>query len=204
MTDHDHLWLTRSPSTGIETSRAVSPITTTTAANSRPALQRRATSQPPPRSKVRFNLSPQSDSPTSSGPSSPTKIRQRRQRSSVSNNASHHESGYGSDDVNNHSRDTDSRRRHRSDKAPEEARSPSPASSASTVDLPERFDKYGRPLPERGENDFADRFQEILEGKGSMGRLLRNWGLTGSGNNNDDEQRPGGGSGEGRRSRRRR
>ncbi|KAL9103304.1 MAG: hypothetical protein Q9163_001646 [Psora crenata] len=181
---------------GVITPRAASPITNTTA-NSRPALQRRATSQPPPRTKVRFNLSPQSDSPTSPTPSSPTKIRQRRQRASASSNASHHSSGYDSDDVNSRHRDS-GRRHRRSDKARKDSRSPSPASSNSTIDLPERFDKYGRPLPGTGENDFADKFQEILEGKGSMGRLLKSWGLAGDGSNDDD------GENGGRKRRRRR
>ena len=182
---------------GLETPRAASPITTGT--NTRPTLQRRATSQPPPQSKVRFNLSPQPASPTSSGPSSPTQIRRRRQRESISNNASHHSSGYDSDDPDEHRSSDQSRRQSRGKNRDDHGgrRGASPASSESTVDLPERFDQYGRPLPEKGENEFADKFQEILAGKGSMGKLLKSWGLTGDGS--EDE----GGSGGGRRRRRR-
>ena len=85
--------------------------------------------------------------------------------------------------------------------------------SDSTEELPARFDKYGRRLPERGENDLADRFEEILKGRGGgVGRFLKHWGL-GTGNDAEgraaaaaaatEESSSAGGSGSGRRRRRR-
>ena len=64
--------------------------------------------------------------------------------------------------------------------------------------MPDRFDKYGRPLPTEGQrdNNLADRFEEIFQGKRGMGRLLRSWGLGGDESDEDD--------GEGRRRRRKR
>lgn len=51
-------------------------------------------------------------------------------------------------------------------------RSPSPAPSDATVDLPDRFDKYGRRKPERGEDPLADQIEEIFAGKGTAGKIF--------------------------------
>jgi hypothetical protein len=73
-------------------------------------------------------------------------------------------------------------------------RSPSPAPSDATVELPPRFDKYGRPKPEKGEDLLADTLEEVLSGNGFAGKLFTR--LTGALGLDDNE---GGGS----RSRRR-
>ena len=164
----------------------------------RPGLQRRATSQPPPatRTKVRFaDQSPES-SPTSSGPATPTRIRQRRSGAAQSTSAQPHD-GYESDDAveQQHRR----RRRRHTEAGKERDRSDSPPASDSTEELPDRFDKYGRPLPQTDENHFSDKFEELLAGKGGMGRLLRSWGLGG-----DAEEKADGISGSGSEKRRRR
>ena len=201
--------------TGLNTPRASSPniIKPTT---TRPTLQRRATSQPPPRSKVRFNLSPpRSVSPGSdaSGASTPSRIRHRRARAAATENGANERAldGYESDDAIN-----DRRRRHSNKdsvhgsrtkdktKAKDRARSSSPADSESTVDMPDRFDKNGRPLPAGGTRDdnIADTFGGILQGKGGMGKLLRSWGL--GGDESDDDERRRDSEGDGRRRRRKR
>jgi hypothetical protein len=66
----------------------------------------------------------------------------------------------------------------------------SPASDA-TVDLPERFDKYGRKKPESGEDLLADKLEAFLAGKGATRVLFGNFadGLLGG-------SRSGSGSGE--------
>jgi hypothetical protein len=66
----------------------------------------------------------------------------------------------------------------------------SPASD-ETVDLPERFDKYGRKKPEAGEDLLAGRLEEFLNGKGAARKLFGNFadGLLGG-------SRGGSGSGE--------
>lgn len=48
----------------------------------------------------------------------------------------------------------------------------SPAPSDATIDLPERFDKYGRKMPEPGEDPLADKLDHILAGKGAAGMLF--------------------------------
>lgn len=66
----------------------------------------------------------------------------------------------------------------------------SPASDA-TVELPERFDKYGRRKTEPGEDFLADKLEEFLNGKGAARKLFGNFadGLLGG-------TRGGSGSGE--------
>lgn len=51
----------------------------------------------------------------------------------------------------------------------------SPAPSDETIDLPERFDKYGRKKPEADEDPSADRLDNILAGKGTTGKLFGNF-----------------------------
>ena len=50
----------------------------------------------------------------------------------------------------------------------------SPAPSDETIDLPERFDKYGRKMPEPGDDPLADRLDHILAGRGAAGMLFGN------------------------------
>ncbi|KAL6714705.1 hypothetical protein ACLMJK_008130 [Lecanora helva] len=187
---------------GVNTPRAQSP--------SRPPLQRRATSQPPPATKsVKFNLSPTSS--TGSGPDSPTQIRNRRERassgSSKHSHHHHHDGGYDSEDSSRHNdrsqrHDEDrSKRRHcRASVDNPRARDHSPTSSDSTIDLPDRFDKRGRPIPNQRDDDddpLAGKIQDLLSGKGGVGRFLQS--LSGGGSGESE-----GGDGDGRRRRRRR
>ncbi len=44
--------------------------------------------------------------------------------------------------------------------------------SGETVELPPRFDEYGRPKADRGEDLFADRLEDLLAGRGTAGRFL--------------------------------
>jgi hypothetical protein len=50
----------------------------------------------------------------------------------------------------------------------------SPASDV-TVELPERFDKYGRKKPEPGEDVLADKLEAFLAGKGAARKLFGNF-----------------------------
>ena len=50
----------------------------------------------------------------------------------------------------------------------------SPASE-ETVDLPERFDKYGRKKPEAREDFLADKLEEFLNGEGAARKLFGNF-----------------------------
>lgn len=63
------------------------------------------------------------------------------------------------------------------------ARSQSAASddSGETVVLPDRFDRDGRKKPERGDDPVAEKLEEILQGKGRMGRLLQRFTDLGGG-----------------------
>ena len=74
--------------------------------------------------------------------------------------------------------DSDTRETHRhsrtKDRGPPQPREPSPAHSDSTVDLPPRFDKDGRPKPQKGEDPIADKIEEFLSGKGSASKFLKN------------------------------
>ena len=51
-------------------------------------------------------------------------------------------------------------------------RSPSPAPSDATLELPPRFDQYGRRRPEKGEDPLADALEDILSGNGPAGKLF--------------------------------
>lgn len=186
-------------------------------ATTRPTLQRRATSQPPPGSKVRFNLSPpRSISPNSnsSGASTPSRIRHRRARAATADNGQNKrdQDGYESDDVINDRRrrhstiDNENGSRTNKAKAKDQARASSPADSENTTeDVPDRFDKHGRPLHAGGirDDNIADRFGDILQGKGGMGKLLRSWGLGGDDSDEDEPRRDSAGDGRRRRRKRR-
>ncbi|KAL9044670.1 MAG: hypothetical protein Q9214_002208, partial [Letrouitia sp. 1 TL-2023] len=183
----------------------------------------RASSQPPSKS-VQFDL----HTPNSTGTSSPTQIRKRRQRASSSSN----DKGYRSDDYDSersfsdnpstapssfsthhrhrHSYDhTNGTPRHKhSHRQPpsnansstntlvNSARSPSPTQSDATIDLPDRFNKRGEKIPERGEDPIKDVMDDFLNGSGGggLGKFVR--GFLGS---EDDAMGDGG-----RRRRRRR
>ena len=126
----------------------------------RPVAEARASSQPPATSKtVQFDLSP-----SSSDPNSPDKIRKRRHRSSNND----HDNEYDSDSSTllDHDRHDRHNRRHHHEKSShhDRGRSPSPAHSDSTVDLPERFDEDGRPLEHSGEDPLVHTIQDLIGG----------------------------------------
>ena len=52
------------------------------------------------------------------------------------------------------------------------ARSPSPTESDATVDLPERFNKNGERIPEKGEDPIKDVVDGLLGGKG-LGKFVK-------------------------------
>ena len=167
--------LTKIP-TGVNTPRAQSP--------SRPTLQRRASSQPPPTTKtVQFAL----DTPPSSGSDSPKQIRKRRQHASSSKHTQH--DGYNSEDgsASRKNKSRSGRRRHRHSSGDDHPGSSSPAESDSTVELPERFDERGQPLPPQDDDPMAH-IEELLGGRGSVGRLLENFGLGGGSDDGDRDR----------------
>lgn len=47
--------------------------------------------------------------------------------------------------------------------------------SDETVELPERFDKYGRKKPESGEDVLTDKLKAFLAGKGATRKLFGNF-----------------------------
>ena len=131
-----------------------------------PEVQQRAFSQPPPTGKsVRFNQS----SPSSLSGSKPYN----------KTPTGHHPRGVPVHDpmgttsapsVNDRHRPHPQRRRRASDN--DINRIPSPTSSDETIDLPDRFDKYGRRKPEKGDDPLADQLEEFLNGNGLAGRFL--------------------------------
>lgn len=81
----------------------------------------------------------------------------------------------------------DLRPRHRS-------ASPPSVNSDDTIVMPDRFDRQGRKLPERGDDPLADKIQDILNGQGTVGKFFQRFTgdfLLGGGG--------GGGGGRGRR-----
>lgn len=125
-----------------------------------PVTQPRASSQPPPNNKsVQFDID-------SSGPSSPEKIRNGRQRKSQHSNHELHESESSMDDGRQH-------RNQRRRLSHDGSRSPSPAESDATIDLPDRFDEQGRRIPDKGEDPIIDKIEELLSGKGSAGKYFK-------------------------------
>jgi hypothetical protein len=51
----------------------------------------------------------------------------------------------------------------------------SPADSEATVDIPARFDEKGRKKSEPGDDPLADKFEDMLSGKGAAGKVLGNF-----------------------------
>jgi hypothetical protein len=47
--------------------------------------------------------------------------------------------------------------------------------SDATVDLPARFDEKGQKKTERGEDPLADKFEDIISGKGAAGKVFGNF-----------------------------
>lgn len=142
-----------------------------------PRSQPRASSQPPPVSKsVQFDLKPQSFSsdsldpvPTSpenppKSPRKPSGIRPRSNSNSIHNRVSTPAS----------TENSRSRRYNHRHHAPHTntSRSPSPAPSDATLDLPSRFDKYGRPIVQTGEGPLADAVEGLLAGTSVAGKFL--------------------------------
>lgn len=142
-----------------------------------PRSQPRAASQPPPVSKsVQFDLNPQSFSSDSLDPV-PT---------STENLPKPHHKPNGirprSNSNNYHNRvstpaPTENSRSHRYNHRHHAAhtntsRSPSPALSDATLDLPPRFDNYGRPIVQTREDPLADAVEDLLAGTGVAGKFL--------------------------------
>ena len=156
----------------------------------------RASSQPPPHNKsVQFANLP------STSPASPEQSRNRRQRESKEDTYDSYdsESSLGRD---RHHRSKRSKRHQKS--YHDDSRSPSPAHSDETIDLPERFDEYGRPTKSEREQEMdplAAKIEDLLSGKGTAGKLIRSLtdGLLGGGDRDQGRDR----DKEGRRRRRR-
>lgn len=150
-------------------------------------MRRRASSQPAPAKSVKFNLSPPAR------PNSPTQIRKRRQRTNSSKD-SDYDTVHDSEDSPRHDvhsrrerdRDTDGNRPdHRASN--NHARDHSPTSSDSTVDLPQRFDEHGRPVPDSGGDPLVEKIQDLFSGNGTVGRILQSLGGGGGGGSDEDE-----------------
>lgn len=142
-----------------------------------PRSQPRASSQPPPISKsVQFDLNPQSFSsdsldPVSTSPENPPKSRRKPSgiRPRSNSNSNHNRVSAPAPIANSRSHRYNRRRRaaHTNN-----SRSPSPAHSDATLDLPPRFDKYGRPIAQTGEDPLADAVDGLLAGTGVAGKFL--------------------------------
>ena len=141
-----------------------------------PRGHERATSQPAPNKSVQFDF----DQNSSNG--SPDRNRHRRHR-----NARDDYDSYESESSIDHGHRSNRQSRHHHD----EPRSPSPAPSDETIDLPARFDEKGRRKPEKGEDPIAEKIEEFLAGKGSAGKLFKNLtdGLLGGGAKEKEKDR---------------
>ena len=125
-------------------------------------------------------------SSTSTGPPTPAQIRDRREQNRVNTPAPSSSRRNRGDDESDESTSHPRRHRRGRDKNKHDSkRDQSPGDSDSTEDLPDRFDRHGRKIPERGEDPLADKFEDLLGGKGSVGKLLKNFGLGKRGS--DDE-----------------
>ena len=121
----------------------------------------RASSQPAPSVKsVQFD---------DSVPDTPEPIRHRRRRSTRNDDYESYDSESSIDDRRHRRSKRSSGHRDRRD----DSRSPSPAHSDETIDLPTRFDPSGRKIPERGEDPISDKIEDFLSGKGSAGKLFK-------------------------------
>ncbi|KAL8692217.1 MAG: hypothetical protein Q9218_002717 [Villophora microphyllina] len=171
----------RAAEEGLNTPRALSPQEPS-------GGQPRSSSQPPSKS-VQFNL----DTPDTSSPSSPEHIRKRRQRNHDRDDGidDEYSSSFSEDPSTSRSSSRPHKHHHkhhlRQTPAPtsnpnssantlvNSARSPSPAQSDATVDLPERFDAKGRRIPEKGEDPIADTVGELLGGGGGLGKFMKSF-----------------------------
>lgn len=142
-----------------------------------PRSQPRASSQPPPISKsVQFDLDPQSFSsdsldPVPTSPGNPPKSHRKpcgiRPRSNSNSNHNRVSALAPTENSRSH------RYKHRHHAAhTNTSRSPSPVLSDATLDLPPRFDKYGRPIAQTGEDPLADAVEGLLAGTGVAGKFL--------------------------------
>lgn len=115
------------------------------------------------------SLSPRSGSitPTSTGAATPTRHHRSRSKSvkfpvdPVQSELSAEE--YSSPEEKRHSEHRRKRRRS-NDHRRSRDHSPTDSDSGETVDLPPRFDSYGKRVPERGEDPIADTVQDIISG----------------------------------------
>lgn len=121
---------------------------------------------------MQFDIDSDSSSIYSPGSPSFDKIRKRRHRSGGGEN---HRHSTNDSEPPSAANDSPRRRRHHDRhraSQPGTSRSPSPAASDATVDLPERYDRYGRRKPEKGEDPLADTIEDLLSGKGAAGKFL--------------------------------
>lgn len=158
-------------------------------------VQPRALSQPPPVTKtVRFDPAVSFSSPSPSSPSdsrdSEGGVSIRDYRSGEGAVSPPYNSSFSNNDRSSRQNHHHRRRASQSD-AP--LRSPSPTSSDATVDLPPRFDKYGRRRPEKGDDPLADTLEDILNGEGPAGRIFSKFagalGLSDGGDGDGDRDR---------------
>lgn len=132
--------------------------------------QPRSSSQPPPGSKS-VHFDPVSSS-SPSAPRNPGGSNTRGHPSGEEVSPSYNGSNKQHSSLSNN--DRPSRQYHHRRRASQNdvERSPSPAPSDTTVDLPPRFDQYGQRRPEKGEDPLADTLEELLSGSGLAGKLF--------------------------------
>lgn len=139
--------------------------------------QPRASSQPPPVSKsVQFDLNPQSFSsdslgPVPTSPENPPKSRRKPSDFGPRSNLNSNHNRFYTPAPTENSRSRLYNDRHNVAHT-STSRSPSPATSDVTLDLPLRFDKYGRPIVQTGEGSLADAVEGLLAGTGIAGTFL--------------------------------
>ena len=141
-------------------------------------------SQTAPRSKSVSFATPDATDDSSVVPDSPEEERHHRSRRSQRRAHKDYDSDTTDDSDASAARRARRRRHHDEDRAHasnrsprghrEGRRSPSPAHSDSTVELPARFDREGRKKPVRGDDPIADKIEDFLSGKGSAGKLFKN------------------------------
>lgn len=142
-----------------------------------PRSQQRAFSQPAPVSKsVQFDLKPQSFSsdsldPVPTSPENHSKSARKPSGIRPRSKSNSNHNGVSTPAPAENSRSPPyNHRQHAVHTNP--SRSPSPAPSDATLDLPQRFDKYGRPIVQTGEDPLADAIEGLLAGTGVAGKFL--------------------------------
>ncbi len=138
--------------------------------------QARSTSQPPSTGRsVRWALNDEYDDPSASKSSHHSRQNRR---------------GYDSDTDSSHDGHRSSRRNldKRTRPPRQDSRTPSPAPSDETIDLPERFDEQGRP---KDEDPLADTIQNLLGRKGGVAKMFLSLtdGLVGNSDGVRDDRR---------------